>query len=38
VVDVGLMAPYADGTFHPELPVTKEEGNKLFALLRKTSR
>jgi hypothetical protein len=38
VVDTGLMAPYSDGTFHPELPVTKEEGNKLFQLLRKAAK
>ncbi len=38
VVDAGLMTPYSDGTFHPELPVTKEEGNKLFQMLRKAAR
>ena len=38
VVEAGLMAPYPDGAFHPELPVTKEEGNKLFEVLKKAAK
>jgi hypothetical protein len=38
VVDAGLLAPFPDGTFRPEAPVTKEEGDKLFRLLRKAAK
>ncbi len=35
IVDWGLLTPYADGTFRPDAPVSKEEGEKLFKLLEK---
>jgi hypothetical protein len=38
VVDAGLLKPFPDGTFRPELPVTKDEGNKLFQVLKKAAR
>lgn len=38
VVEAGLLKPFADGTFRPEAPVTKEEGDRLFNLLKKASR
>jgi len=38
IVDWGLLQPYPDGTFHPDEPVTKEEGDKLFNLLKKAQR
>jgi hypothetical protein len=33
VTDLNLLRPFPDGSFRPQLPVTKEEGDKMFALL-----
>jgi hypothetical protein len=38
VVEAGLLTPFPDGTFRPDLPVTKEEGNRLFQVLKKAAR
>jgi hypothetical protein len=38
VVDWNLLQPFPDGTFRPEAPVSKEEGEKLFRLLKKAQR
>ncbi|OGC33868.1 hypothetical protein A2311_02805 [candidate division WOR-1 bacterium RIFOXYB2_FULL_48_7] len=34
VVEWGIMKAYPDGTFRPNSPVSREEGNKLFKMLR----
>jgi len=34
VVDWGLLQPFPDGYFRPDQPVTKEEGDRLFRLLK----
>ncbi|MDD5594612.1 MAG: S-layer homology domain-containing protein [Candidatus Margulisbacteria bacterium] len=38
VVEAGLLAPFPDGTFRPDTPVAKEEGDRLFKLLKKAAR
>ncbi|MBN3033061.1 MAG: S-layer homology domain-containing protein [Candidatus Saganbacteria bacterium] len=38
VVDTGLLTPFPDGTFRPDAPVTKEEGDRLFNLLKKAAK
>lgn len=35
VTDWNIMLPFPDGTFRPGQPVTKEEGDKLFSILKK---
>ena len=34
VVDWDLLRPFPDGTFRPDMPVSKEEGDRLFKLLK----
>jgi len=38
VVDWNLLQPFPDGTFRPEAAVSKEEGEKLFGMLKRTQR
>ena len=38
VVDTGLLSPFPDGTFRPDAPVSKEEGDRLFNLLKKAAK
>lgn len=38
VVDWDLLRPFPDGTFRPDAPVTKEEAEKLFTMLKKAQR
>lgn len=38
VVDGNLLRPFPDGTFRPDAPVSKEEGEKIFSLLKKAQR
>lgn len=38
VVDSKLLQPFPDGTFRPDAPVSKEEGEKIFSLLKKAQR
>jgi hypothetical protein len=38
VTDWNLMKPFPDGNFRPGSPVTKEEGEKLFSILKKAQK
>jgi hypothetical protein len=38
VTDWNLMKPFPDGLFRPNVPVSKEEADKLFSILKKAQR